>query len=117
MRGRYQVWALIAALALVAGGAWASQMYSSGTSGVSVTATPQTIAFGFNAVGGYVYSRPASANSCTFELVSGKPVRIEPGASVPFTWPTETSGLGGYPSVTVDCATAETATFDIVAIR
>ena len=116
MRGRrYQVGALMA-LAL-AGTAWGAQMYSSGVSGVSVTATPQTIAFGFNAVGGYVYSRPASANSCTFELVSGVPIRVEPGASVPFTWPANTSGLGGYPSITVDCASAETATFDVVALR
>jgi hypothetical protein len=117
MRGRYQVWAVIAALALVAGTAWAAQMYSSGINGVSVTATPAVIPFGFNATAGYVYSRAASANSCTFELVSGVLVRVEPGASVPFTWPSETSGLGGYPTVTVDCPSAQTATFDIVAIR
>jgi hypothetical protein len=129
MRRRYQAWALAALVALgMAGTAWAG-WYASGA--VSVTSTNTTKVITNNHSGGdgaafsasYVLIRSAStsANTCFFDPTDGvattADTRLEPGATISFPWPEVSGTSGGYASIGMICAAAETATFYITAIR
>lgn len=131
MRGRIQFGALIAALALVAGTAWAmTRMYSSGASGLAITQANRNTPFVNNVTGASgatfgalhvsVCSRAASANTCAFNLRQGvattADIQLAPGACMAMEYDTS-QDRNGWPAIGAICATGQTATFDVVAGR
>ena len=127
-RRRYQAWALALAVLGVAGTAWAM---SWSTQSVSVTATNQTVTVTNNHSGGdsaafsasYVLIRSSSASThtCYFDPTDGVATTgdepLEPGASFSVPWPYPSGEYGGYVSIGVICASGQTATWRITAIR
>lgn len=130
MRNRMLLVALVLAVAALGATAWAMNLrYSSGTGGISVTQTNTNTAFAdthsggtsaaFNARHVSVCSRSSSANACFFDLdgvATTADFRVEPGACLSLSF-TGTSGGDGWAAIGAICATAETATFDIMAGR
>ena len=117
-------------LALVASVAYGmSYRYSSGATGISVTATNTPTSFTDNHSGGTgrtfgalhvaICSRAASANACHYDfdgVATTADHRLEPGKCV--TWEYDTSAnRDGFPAFGLICDTAETATFDVDAGR
>jgi hypothetical protein len=120
-------------IALVQAGTPASAsnaFYSSGTNGISVTATNTDTAIvltgtstAFNAQWILVRSRSTSANACALKLcrastcvAAATDMRLGPGESVTFTF-NPSSGGDGWSRFGAKCAAAETATWDVDAGR
>lgn len=104
-------------------------LYSSGSSGISVTQTNTATSLTNNHSGGdsaafkarwlMVRSRAASANTCYFDyldtVASTADIALAPGASIVIQVNTNPAlGISGFGAI---CASGQTATFDVTAAR
>lgn len=124
-------------VALVVAGALAhatGAMYSSGTTGISVTQAAGQTNFTDNMSGGssaaffaysvVIRSRSTSAHTCFYRLVQGTVTgttadrRIEPGGTFTERWDFSTPGTtDGWKGIVYVCASGQTATLDVDASR
>lgn len=125
--------ALLLALGMMAGAAWAmTNHYSSGATGLSVTQANLNTAFTDNHSGGtaaafqarhvLIRSRSTSADTCHFDLGDGVATTgdtaLAPGASLYLAFDSTSGGAGGgWNSIGAICGAGDTATWDVDAWR